>query len=106
MSLPFLGRRCTVSHMVASYLADQTDDLMYLADNVAMPTLRVADHDIAAGSSPVLDKLSTPASYEVTAEVDGATEWLRQAADEVFLATPGRTIARTIGGGSAGGAGP
>jgi len=83
--------------MVASYLADQTDDLMYLADNLAMPTLRVADHDIAAGTSPVLAKLSTPASDEVTAEVDGATEWLGLAADEILLAALGRTIARTIG---------
>jgi hypothetical protein len=85
--------------MVASYLADQTDDLMYPADNLAMPTLRVADHDIAAGTSPVLDKLSTPASDEMTAEVDGATEWLGLAADEILLAALGRTIARTIGDG-------
>src|ERR1700716_2286653 len=97
MGLPFLGKGCTVSHMLASYLADQTNDLMYLADNLAMPTLRFADHDIAEGPSPVLERLSTPASDEMTAEVDGATEWLGVAADEILLAALGRTIARTIG---------
>ncbi len=64
-----------------------------------MQTLRVVDHDIADGVSPVLDKLSTPPSDEVTAEVDGATEWLGLAADEILLAALGRTIARTIGDG-------
>jgi hypothetical protein len=33
----------------------------------------------------------------VTAEVDGATEWLGVAADEILLAALGRAIARTIG---------
>jgi hypothetical protein len=85
--------------MVAPYLADQTSELMYPVDNYAMPTLRVVDHDIAEGTSPVLHKLSTPPSDEVTAEVDGATEWLGVAADEILLAALGRTIARTIGDG-------
>jgi hypothetical protein len=72
---------------------------MYSVDNLAMPTLRVVDHDIADGTSPVLDKVSTPPSDEVTAEVDGATEWLGVAADEILLAALGRAIARTIGDG-------
>ena len=85
--------------MVAPYLADQTNDLTYPVDNLAMPTLRVVDHDIADGTSPLLDTLSIPPSDEVTAEVDGATEWLGVAADEILLAALGRTIARTIGDG-------
>lgn len=85
--------------MVAPYLAGQRSDLMYPADNLTMPTLRVVDHDIAEGTSPVLDILSTLPSDEVTAEVDGATEWLGLAADEILLAALGRTIARTIGDG-------
>ncbi len=85
--------------MAAPHLADQTDDLRYAVDNLAMPTLRVIDHDIAEGTSPVLKKLSTPATDEMTAEVDGATEWLDLAADEILLAALGRTIARTIGDG-------
>lgn len=83
--------------MAAPHLADQTNDFRYAVDNLAMPTLRVIDHDIAEGTSPVLKKLSTPATDEITAEVDGATEWLGLAADEILLAALARTIARTIG---------
>ncbi len=85
--------------MVAPYLADQTNDSKYLADNLAMPTLRVVDHGIADGTSPVLAQRSTPATDEMTAEIDGATDWLGLAADEILLAALGRTIARTIGDG-------
>jgi hypothetical protein len=85
--------------MVAPYLADQTNDLMYSVDHLALPTLRVVDHDIAEETSPVLEKLSMTPSDEVTAEVDGATEWLGLAADEILLAALGRAIARTIGDG-------
>jgi hypothetical protein len=85
--------------MTAPHLADQTNDLRYAVDNLVMTTLRVIDHDIAEGTSPVLRKLSTPATDEITAEVDGATEWLGLAADEILLAALGRTIARTIGDG-------
>jgi hypothetical protein len=85
--------------MVAPYLADQTNDLRYAVDNLAISTLRVVDHDIAEGTSPVLEKLSTPATDEMTAEVDGATKWLGLEADEILLAALGRTIARTIGDG-------
>ena len=85
--------------MVAPYLADQTNNLTYPVGKSAMPTLRVVDHDIAEGTSPVLHKLSTSPSEELTAEVDGATEFLGVAADEILLAALGRTIARTIGDG-------
>jgi hypothetical protein len=85
--------------MVAPYIADQTSEMTYSVDTLAMATLRVVDHDIADGTAPVLDKLSTLPSEEVTAEVDGATEWLGVAADEILLAALGRTIARTIGDG-------
>ena len=83
--------------MVAPFLADELNELMYPAVNLAMSTLRLIDHDIAEDTSPVFDMLSTPASEEMTAEVDGATEWLGVAADEILLAALGRTIARTIG---------
>jgi hypothetical protein len=101
MALPFLGMRCYVSYMVAPYLADQTSEMTYPVDTLASPTLRVADHGIANGTAPVLEKLSMAPSDEVTAEVDGATEWLGVAADELLLAALGRTIARTIGEGVA-----
>jgi hypothetical protein len=83
--------------MVAPYLADQTKELIYPVDYQAMPTLRVVDRDIADGTSPVLAELSTAATDEMTAEIDGATVWLGLAADEILLAALGRTIARTIG---------
>ena len=83
--------------MVAPFLADELNESMYPAVNLAMSTLRLIDHDIAEDTSPVFDMLSTPASEEMTAEVDGATEWLGVAADEILLAALGRTIARTIG---------
>src|SRR6478736_5836628 len=85
--------------MVAPYLADQSGDLTYPVDKLGFPTLRVVDHDIAEGTFPDLNKLSMLPSKEVTAEVDGATEWLGVAADEILLAALGRTIARTIGDG-------
>ncbi len=99
MGIPFLGTRCYVSYMAAPYLADNTSDLMYSVDNLTMPTLRMVDHDIADGISPVLEKLSSAPSDEVTAELAGATEWLGLAADEILLAALGRAIARTIGDG-------
>jgi len=85
--------------MVAPYLADQSGDLTYPVDKLGFPTLRVVDHDIAEGTFPDLNKLSMLPSKEVTAEVDGATEWLGVAADEILLAALGRTIARTVGDG-------
>jgi hypothetical protein len=83
--------------MVAPHLADQSKELTYPVDYLAMPTLRVVDRDIADGTSPVLAKRSTPPTDEMTAEIDGATDWLGLAADEILLAALGRTIARTIG---------
>ncbi|GAC1641161.1 MAG: hypothetical protein NVS4B6_12620 [Mycobacterium sp.] len=92
-----MGKVCTVSYMVAPYLADRTSEVTYPVDTTAMPTLRVVDHDVALRTPPVPEQLSMAASDEVTAEIDGATEWLGVAADEVLLAALGRTIARTIG---------
>jgi len=85
--------------MVAPYLADQSGDLTYPVDKLGFPTLRVVDHDIAEGTFPDLNKLSMLPSEAVTAEVDGATEWLGVAADEILLAALGRAIARTVGDG-------
>lgn len=44
-------------------------------------------------------KVTTPAGDELTAELDGATEWLAVPADEILLAALARTIARTLGDG-------
>src|ERR1700752_892167 len=88
---------CNVSHMVAPDLADQTNDSMYPVDYLAIPTLRVVDHDIAEGTSPVLHKLSTPPSDEVTAEIDGATDWLRAGPHQILSAPPRRGNAQKNG---------
>ncbi len=44
-------------------------------------------------------KLSTPATLEFAAELDGAIVWLGVSADEILLAALARTIARTLGDG-------
>jgi hypothetical protein len=83
--------------MVAPYLADRPSEMTFPAHTTAIPTLRVIDHDVAHSTPPVLEKMSVAPSDEVTAEIDGATEWLGVAADEILLAALGRTIARTFG---------
>nr|WP_234712876.1 hypothetical protein [Mycolicibacterium komanii]CRL73286.1 phenolpthiocerol synthesis type-I polyketide synthase PpsE [Mycolicibacterium komanii] len=63
-----------------------------------MATVRITDYDAAdAGASASMAKVSTPASDELTAELDGATEWLGLPADEILVAALSRTIARTLG---------
>jgi hypothetical protein len=88
--------------MTASYLADPHSTLAYPTDSYAAAKLRVVDHDTADGTrSSALEKLSTPPTEELVAELDGATEWLGVTADEILLAALGRTFARTIGDGVA-----
>lgn len=63
-----------------------------------MATVRITDYDAAdAGASASMAKVSTPANDELTAELDGATESLGLAADEILVAALSRTIARTLG---------
>lgn len=83
--------------MVAPYLADTSSDLSYSFDSLPAPTLRVADYETADGIPAKLDRMSIPATSELSAEVDGAAAWLGLAADEILLAALGRAIARTIG---------
>lgn len=83
--------------MVAPYLASPTEVLRPLGE-FAMATVRITDYDAAdAGASASMAKVSTPASDELTAELDGATEWLGLPADEILVAALSRTIARTLG---------
>ena len=66
----------------------------------ATATIRVADYETADARRPAgMTRLSTPATEELTAELDGATEWLGLASDEILLAALARTIARTLGDG-------
>ncbi|KUI17938.1 hypothetical protein AU192_03595 [Mycobacterium lehmannii] len=83
--------------MVAPYLASPTEVLRPLGE-FATATVRATDYDAAdAGVSASMVKVSTPASDELTAELDGATEWLGLPADEILVAALSRTIARTLG---------
>ncbi|MFV9636214.1 hypothetical protein [Mycobacterium neumannii] len=83
--------------MVAPYLASPTEVLRPLAE-FATAMVRVTDYDAAdAGASASMVKVSTPASDELTAELDGATEGLGLPADEILVAALSRTIARTLG---------
>ena len=85
-------------HMVAPYLATPTTEVLHPLGAFALATVRVTDYDAAdAAHSAVMAKMSIPASDELTAELDGATEWLDLPADEILLAALTRTIARTLG---------
>ncbi|KUH65697.1 hypothetical protein AU184_05855 [Mycolicibacterium novocastrense] len=87
--------------MVAPYLASPTEVLRPLGE-FATATVRVTDYDAAdAGGSAGIFKVSTPAGEELTAELDGATEWFGLPADEILVAALSRTIARTLGEGVA-----
>lgn len=63
--------------------------------------ISIADYDapdIADPARPAaMAKVSTPPSSELTAELDGATEWLDLPSDEILLGALTRTIARTLG---------
>jgi hypothetical protein len=84
--------------MVAPYLVTPTTEVLHPLGAFALATVRVADYDVADATRPAaMAKLSTPASDELTAELDGATEWLDLPADEILLAALTRTIARTLG---------
>jgi hypothetical protein len=65
--------------------------------------LRIDDHDVVDDSRfSTLERLATPPTSELTAELDGAAAWLDLTASEIILAALGRTIARTIGEGVVG----
>lgn len=91
---------CSVSAMVAPYLASPPSNVMTPLKSSAKATLRVSDHDIGATGRPEKPvRLSTRLASELTAELDWAQQSLGLAADEILLAALGRAIARTIGDG-------
>ena len=94
--------------MVAPFLVDPdtADTYPFVSRGSATlrtPTLRIVDHDVVDETRfSTLDRLATPPTVELTAELDGAADWLDLTADEIILAALGRTIARTIGDGVVG----
>lgn len=86
--------------MVAPFLATPMTEVMNPLGVFATATISVADYDIADTSrSAAMAKVSAPASEELTAELDGATEWLGVPSDEILVAALTRTIARALGDG-------
>jgi hypothetical protein len=86
--------------MVAPYMATPTTEVLSPFGEFASATIQVADYEPAEGSrSAVMARLSTPATSELTAELDGATLWLGVPPDEILLAALARTIARSLGDG-------
>jgi hypothetical protein len=84
--------------MVAPYMATPTTEALHPFGVFSPATVRIADYDYAdTGQSVRMARLSTPTSDELTAELDGAREWLGLPADEILLAALTRTIARTLG---------
>jgi hypothetical protein len=94
--------------MVAPFLVDpRTADTSpfesHASATLRTPTLRIVDHDMIPDSRfSTLERLATPPTSELTAELDGAAAWLDLTASEIILAALGRTIARTIGDGVVG----
>lgn len=84
--------------MVAPYTATPTTEVLHPLGEFAPATVCVPDYAVGDGTRTAdMAKLSTPPSDELTAELDGATEWLDLPADEILLAALTRTIARTLG---------
>lgn len=84
--------------MVAPYMVRPTTEAVHALGEFATATIRIADYDHSDGSpSAAMMKVSTLSSDELTAELEGATEWLALPADEILLAALARTIARTLG---------
>ena len=89
-----------VAFMVAPYLATPTTEVMNPFGEFATATTHVVDYPTAEpGRSASMARVSTPGTTELTAELDGATSWLRVASHEILLAALARTIARTLGDG-------
>ncbi len=86
--------------MVAPFLATTPNEVFSSYGEFATAVIHVVDYDTADATRPAgMVRLSTPDSEELTAELDGATEWLGVAADEILVAALARTIARTLGDG-------
>lgn len=78
-------------------MATPTTEVPHPLGEFAPVTLRLADYEVAEATPAAgMAKVSTPTSQELTAEFDGATEWLDLPADEMLLAALTRTIARTL----------
>lgn len=86
--------------MVVPFLAAPATEVLDPVGEFAKAMIHVVDYDIADARRPgSMARVSTPDTTELTAELDGATEWIGVASDEILLAALARTIARTLGDG-------
>lgn len=84
--------------MVASQLPMTANEAFKSVTEFALATIHVVDYDAPDSSRPAgMVRLSTPDNEELTAELDGASEWLGAPTDELLLAALARTIATTLG---------
>jgi hypothetical protein len=89
-----------VGSMVAQHLATPTTEVLNPFGEFATATIHIVDYPtLDAGGSAAMAQLSTPDTAELTAELDGAANWLNVPSDEILLAALARTIARTLGDG-------
>ena len=91
--------------MVAPQLPTTANEVLEaVSDAVSereMTAIHILDYDAPDVSRPAgMARVSTTDTEELTAELDGATEWLGVASDEILLAALARTIARTLGEGT------
>ena len=86
--------------MVAPQLPMTAKEAFDSVTEFALATIHIVDYDGPDATRPAgMVRLSTPDTEELTAELDGATEWLGVPADEILLAALARTIAKTLGDG-------
>ena len=86
--------------MVAPQLPMSANEAFKSVTEFALATIHVVDYDAPDATRPAgMVRLSTPNTEELTAELDGASEYLGVACDELLLAALARTIAKTLGDG-------
>src|SRR5918994_7030730 len=87
-----------VGLMVAPQMPMTATEAFNSVTEFAKATIHVVDYDTVDATRPAdMVRLSTPDTDELTAELDGATEWLGVASEEILLARLARTIAKTPG---------
>lgn len=86
--------------MVAPYMPTTATEVLNPSNDFAAAKIHIVDYLTVDASRPAgMVRLSTPDTDELTAELDGATEWLGVPADEILVAALARTIAKTLGDG-------
>jgi hypothetical protein len=86
--------------MVAPQLPVSANEAFKSVTQFALATIHVVDYDAPDATRPAgMVRVSTENTEELTAELDGASEWLGVPCDELLLAALARTIAKTLGDG-------